>query len=358
MSVGVVMICHTALDRAAKVARFWAEGGGASVAIHVDAAVPTAAYEAMSHALADLGGVSFTPRYRCAWGTWSLVAAAQAGAEAILARDPDAGHVLLTSGACLPLRPVADLSDYLAAHPGTDFIESVTTADVEWTVGGLDAERFTLHFPFSWKSQRGLFDRYVDLQRRIGFQRRIPDGLTPHLGSQWWCLSRATLHAILTDPQRPRYDRYFRHVWIPDESYFQTMARRHSERIESRSLTLSRFDNLGKPYVFYDDHQKILHRSGCFVARKIWPRADLLYRSFLTADQVRSRAEPDPMPLERLFTAATERRRRGRPGLYMQSRFPKQDQENGKTFAPYSVFQGFAEVFEDFGGWLGRQISA
>ncbi len=351
------MLCHTALDRAAQVARFWAQGG-VCVAVHVDSAVATPAFEDMRRTLADLPWVIFTRRHRCGWGTWSLVAAAQAGAEAILQHAPDAGHVFLTSGACLPLRPVADLADYLSLHPGIDFIESVTTADAEWTVGGLDAERFTLRFPFSWKTQRTLFDRYVNLQRRLGLRRKIPDGIVPHLGSQWWCLSRATLTAILTDPNRPRYDRYFRHVWIPDESYFQTLARRHSSRIESRSLTLARFDDLGKPYVFYDDHQKVLRRSGCFVARKIWPQSELLYHTFLSPDLGRRNAEPDPLPLERLFNAATERRKRGRPGLYMQSRFPRQDQENGKTFAPYSLFQGFADVFEDFDTWLARHITA
>ncbi len=108
-------------------------------------------------------------------------------------------------------------------------------------------------------------------------RRRIPEGLHPHLGSQWWCLTRATLKAILRDPRRPEFDRFFRRVWIPDESYFQTLVRRHSICVESRSLTLAQFDGQGKPYVFYDDHGDILAQSGCFVARKIWPRATALY---------------------------------------------------------------------------------
>jgi hypothetical protein len=38
----------------------------------------------------------------------------------------------------------------------------------------------------------------------------------------------------------------------------------------------------------------------------------------------------------------------------MQSRFPNADWENGKTAAPYSVFQGFADVFENYDTWLGK----
>ena len=52
----------------------------------------------------------------------------------------------------------------------------------------------------------------------------MPEGLVPHMGSQWWCLTRQTLSAILQDPERAKYDSYFRKVWIPDESYFQTLC--------------------------------------------------------------------------------------------------------------------------------------
>lgn len=357
MTVGFIMMCHTALDRAAQVARYWASHG-APVVIHVDARVPAPDYDGLGRALADLDSVSFCKRFKCEWGTWSLVQAAQAGATQMLARHPEVGHVFLASGACLPLRPLNELTDYLAARPNTDFIESVTTAEVGWTVGGIDMERFTLRFPFSWKKQRRLFDAYVDFQRRIGFKRKIPGGIIPHLGSQWWCLSRATLAAILQDPDRAQHDRYFKRVWIPDESYFQSLARLYATNIESRSLTLSKFDYQGKPHIFYDDHLQLLRRSDCFVARKIWPKAEKLYATFLSDRPAESLAEPNPSKIDRLFSKAVERRTRGRPGLYMQSRFPRQDHENGKTSAQYSIFQGFSDLFENFEGWLAKYVGA
>ncbi len=358
MTVGFVMMCHTALDRAAQVARYWAENG-APVVIHVDRRVPPEPFNGLKQALGDLETVSFCARFKCEWGTWSLVQAAQAGAEQMLARHAEVQHVYLASGSCLPLRPVQELTAYLAARPFTDFIESVTTTEVGWTVGGIDLERFTLRFPFSWKKQRRLFDRYVEFQRRIGFRRRIPVGLVPHLGSQWWCLSRRTLSAILEDPERPAYDAYFKRVWIPDESYFQTLSRLYATAIESRSLTLSKFDYQGKPHIFYDDHLQLLRRSDCFVARKIWPRADRLYETFLSPrPSSETLAEPNPSKIDRLFSKAVERRTKGRPGLYMQSRFPLQDRENGKTSAPYSIFQGFTDIFENFEGWLSKYVGA
>ncbi|HHS88820.1 MAG TPA: glycosyl transferase [Rhodobacteraceae bacterium] len=352
MTVGIVMLVHGDLTRAEQVARHWAEHG-CPVVIHVDRQVPKAAFAAINENLADLGNVAFCGRHRVEWGTFSLVAAAQTGSTLMLERFPEVRHVYLASGSCLPLRPVEELVRYLAERPKTDFIESVTTRDVPWTIGGLDVERFTIRFPFAWKRHRRLFDGYVRLQRRLGVRRRIPEGLIPHLGSQWWCLTRQTLSAILEDPKRSSYDRYFSKVWIPDESYFQTLARLYSTKIESRSLTLSKFDFMGKPHVFYDDHLQLLRRSDCFVARKIWPHAEKLYSNFLSTDLSRLGAtEPNPGKIDKIFSKAVERRINGRPGMIMHSRFPKEGYETGKTSAPYSVFEGFSDLFEGFEDWL------
>ena len=354
MTVGIVMLCHTALDRAAQVARHWAERG-CPVVIHVDRRVKKAPYQKLIADLSDLQTIRFSERFACEWGTWGIVAATQAAATIMLRDFQQVRHVYLASGSCLPLRPVSELVAYLDARPRTDFIESVTTADVGWTIGGLDLERFTLRFPFSWRKNRRLFDAYVRLQRRVGFRRKIPKGIVPHLGSQWWCLTRQTLSAILEDPDRSLIDRYFRRVWIPDESYFQTLVRLYSVNVESRSLTLSKFDFQGKPHIFYDDHLQLLRRSDCFVARKIWPHASKLYRVFLTEEGAgQAAAEPNPGKIDRLFSKAVERRTKGRAGLYMQSRFPNENWENGKSAAPFSVFEGFSELFENFELWLGK----
>jgi hypothetical protein len=348
------MLCHTALDRAAQVARHWAMRD-CPVVIHVDVRVKRRPFDKLRADLADLPNIRFSGRHACEWGTWGIVGATQEATMIMLRDFLQVRHVYLASGSCLPLRPVDELVAYLDARPRTDFIESVTTEDVGWTIGGLDLERFTLRFPFSWRRQRRLFDGYVKLQRKIGFRRRIPPGLVPHLGSQWWCLTRQTLSAILDNPDRPEIDAYFRRVWIPDESYFQTLIRQVSSNVESRSLTLSKFDFQGKPHIFYDDHLQLLRRSDCFVARKMWPHADKLYQTFLSDDASKQAVgEPNPGKIDRLFAKAVERRTKGRAGLYMQSRHPNENWENGRTAAPYSVFEGFSELFDGFETWLGK----
>lgn len=356
MSLGVIMLVHADFARAAQLAIHWADRG-CPVVIHVDRKVRAKSYADFKDRLKDHPRVRFTDRVRVEWGTWSLVEATQIAATQILADFPDVRHVFLASGACLPLRPVEELQAYLDAHPRTDFIESVTTEEVNWTIDGLERERFTLRFPFSWRKNRKLFDRYTALQRAIGFKRRVPPEISPHLGSQWWCLTRQTLSAILDAPDRARMDRYFRKVWIPDEAYFQTLARRYSSNIESRSLTLAKFDVQGKPHIFYDDHLQLLQRSDCFVARKIWPRAAALFDHFLTleADQDRLK-EPNPGKIDRVFSRANARRAGGRPGLLNQGRMPAPHWDGAKTSAGYAVFSGFDDLYLDFETWLSRRI--
>jgi hypothetical protein len=356
VTLGFVLLVHTAFDRAEQVARYFA-ANGCPVIIHVDGKVKQRIFREFRNRFADEEMIRFCHRTRVEWGTWSLVKATQVATARLLNIFPEVRHVFLASGSCLPLRPVAELRDYLAEHPETDFIESVTTDQVTWAIDGLEEERFTLRFPFSWRKSRPAFDAYVRFQRRLRLKRRIPEGLSPHLGSQWWCLTRRTLETILNAPDRGRIETYFSRVWIPDESYFQTLARRFSNDIESRSLTLSKFDVRGKPHIFYDDHQPLLERSNCFVARKIWPRADRLYETFLDDSRPAiRRAEPNPGKIDRVFSKANERRGQGRVGLYSQGRFPAPGLENGLTCARYNVFCGLDDLFESFHPWLARRL--
>lgn len=95
------------------------------------------------------------------------------------------------------------------------------------------------------------------------------------------------------------------------------------------------------------------------MARKIWPEAKLLYDTYLDpATASAKRPEPSPGKIDRLFAKAVERRVKGRPGLYMQSRFPTRTRGGNRSAAPYGVFSGFADLFEDFHGWLAKATEA
>ena len=118
MSVGIVMLVHTAFDRAEQVVRHWS-AAGCPLVIHADKCVSRKEYNDFVKALADVPDVRFGKRHRCEWGTWGLVAATQCASQLMLDEFPDVRHVYLASGSCLPLRPVQELLDYLAERPHT-----------------------------------------------------------------------------------------------------------------------------------------------------------------------------------------------------------------------------------------------
>ncbi len=356
MKLAIAILANTHLNRVAALTRYL-HAQGLVVCVHVDAKVDDAAYRDLRASVPN--DVLFANRVECGWGEFSLVKAEIVMCQTIFLAHPDVTHVQLISGDTLPIQSTQDLLDFLADNPNTDFIESFTLADNNWIAGGLGIERFTLYFPFSWKRQRLVFDLWVSVQRKLGFKRQLPKGLQPYIGSQWWCLTRSTIERILSDPRKEEYDRFFNRSWIADESYFQSLVRKHSAKIDSRSLVLSRFDHQGKPVVFYDDHLDTLRAQPQFFARKIWPGAQGLYRGLLEAATYVRPATPTGQSLSDMISKATSRRKVGRKGLQMQSRAPNKWYEPYVvTAAPYSVHMGVSSVFPNIDEWLSQRTGS
>ncbi len=355
MTIGVVILAHEHLHRTRELAKAIASRR-VKVMIHVDAHVDDAAYADLKVSLSKNAHIDFADRVACEWGHFSLVRAGMGAAEKLLNRWNQVSHVVQISGSCLPVRPIDELSEFLERQQDRDFVESHPADDGDWVIDGLGRERFTLYFPFSWKRQRLLFDASVEVQRKLGITRKLPEGIEPHLGSQWWCLSKATLKGILNDPDLPKYNRFFAKCWIPDEGYVATLARKHSANLVNRSLTLSRFDDQGKPHLYYDDHGDLLQQTDHFFARKIWHGADGLYARFLKG---RGRAQTRPLDtdfgLDLLFERAWDRRCNGRQGRLTIGRFPAAAYETQpSTVRDYGAFVGFGHLFDGFETWLSR----
>ncbi len=353
MSVGMALMVHDHLPRAAALVRAL-QAAGCKIAIHVDAKVSDMAYDDFCQSLRPHENVVFAPRVRCEWGRFSLVQAQLLTAEALLKAFGDVSHVMQISGSCLPNRPLPELLAFLARHPDTDFIESVAVGGMNWIKGGLESERFSLYFPLSFTKHRRRFDALVWLQRKLKVQRKLPEGLVPHIGSQWWALTRATMTAILNDPARPQYDAFFKHSWIPDESYFQSLARKHSRTLKSRSLTYARFDFRGKPIMFYDDHARFIEHLDSFFVRKVWHGAEKLSTMLLDATRTPEPRNPDmAVAFQASIARAESRWLKGREGLFMQGRAPRLIDLN--TATTYTVLSGFDRIFKDLPSWLHKE---
>lgn len=266
--------------------------GECLVTVHYDRSSPPADFADIRRRYGENARVFLVEdRVRCGWGQFGLVDGTIRALRLLEASGKDYTHAYLVSCSCWPIRPLVELKRFLDHNSGTDFIES---HDERWMTGGLRQERYTLRHPFSFARQRGLFEASVRLQRRLGIKRKIPAGLTPRYGSQWWCLRRETIVRILgwVDENPAGYD-FYRQVWIPDETFFQTIVHALGGAVAPGYIpTLYTFNVHGKPVVYYDDHLAWLQQQPHFFARKVAQSAERCRSALSTRAALPHTAEP------------------------------------------------------------------
>ena len=277
-TIAFILLCHKDPEIVIRQARRLA-GQGDCIAVHFDARAGADAFAQIRAGLAETPNVVFpTRRVRCGWGEWSLVQATLNTLEAALDRFPQATHFYMLSSDCAPIKPAAHVHAMLDARD-VDYIESFDYTHSDWIRTGLKEERLIYRHLFNERNQRRLFYASLDMQKRLRLARRIPEDIDVQIGSQWWCLRRATVERIL-DFTRQRRDvmRFFRTTWIPDETFFQTLVRHlvPETEIVPRPLTFLMFTDYGMPVTFYNDHYDLLVGQDYLFARKISPEASRL----------------------------------------------------------------------------------
>ena len=239
---------------------------GDAVAIHFDANAPKAEFERLKAGLAGNPLVVFPKRrVKCGWGEWSLIAATLEALKAAVSEFPRATHFYLLSGDCMPIKTAEHIHAYIEDRDA-DFIESFDFYDNDWIKTGFKEERLIYRHWFNERTQAMRFYASFNLQKRLGITREPPVGLQMMIGSQWWCLRRQTVEAILElIAEDPKIIRFFKTTWIPDETL-----------IECRTLTFLMFSDYGMPVTFYNDHFDMLMAQDFLFARKISPEATVL----------------------------------------------------------------------------------
>jgi core-2/I-Branching enzyme len=213
-------------------------------------------------------------RYRCYWGRFGIVEAALSCARESLGLALPFDHAFLLSGQDYPIKSLTHVRSFLHDHAGTEFIESFPADEPNrWTEaqGAHNALNRVLHWTISFRS------RHI----QIKWKRRFPFGYRPHGGSMWWCLTRECI--VYIDRfirENPSYTRYFRTVFIPDESFFQSIISNSPfrARIVSDDLRYADWENPNPLYprtLDSDDFERLMS-SPKLIARKFDERSEAL----------------------------------------------------------------------------------
>jgi hypothetical protein len=274
--VAFILLCHKNPAAIVQQAEQLTAAGD-YIAIHFDASASAKDYHAISQALADNANVTFAKRrVKCGWGEWSLVQATLHAVEAAVNTFPRATHFYMVSGDCMPIKS-AGFAHQMLDQNDVDYIESHDFFDSNWIKTGFREERLIYRHYFNERTQKRRFYTALEVQKRSGITRKVPQDLQIMIGSQWWCLRRQTIEAVLEFAQQRRdVMRFFRTTWIPDETFFQTLVRHlvPSREIENRTLTFLMFSDYGMPITFHNDHYDLLLGQGSLFARKISAHAE------------------------------------------------------------------------------------
>lgn len=215
----------------------------AVVFIHYDKRSPQSEWAFLRGTFAEAENVRFVARHACRWGDFGIVAATLQLIFELVASGLSYDYANLISGADYPIKSETAIREFLRAHYPAEHIEA-----------------FDLSLPNRWSRQRG---RYSDIGRYYHYHlwfrsrafslfRRSARSMPPLFGgSQWWCLTRACVEYVADYvKKRPTYAGYYRHTFIPDESFFNTLVANSpfSDRITSSDLVFSIWDRPAPPF--------------------------------------------------------------------------------------------------------------
>ncbi len=273
--IAFILLCHKDPEAViAQAERLTAMGD--YISIHFDARAKQAHFDTIHAALSDNPSVAFAARrLKCGWGEWSLVEATLQAVMAAVRKFPRATHFYMLSGDCMSIKS-ADYAHAFLDAEDVDYIESFDFFESDWIKTGMKGDRLHYRHFLNERKHKMLFYASHAVQKRLGLRREIPADVQVMIGSQWWCLRRRTIEAILDFvAARPDVVRFFRTTWIPDETFFQTLVRHlvPDHEIRTRTLTFLIFTDYGMPVTFYNDHYDLLLSQDYLFARKISPGA-------------------------------------------------------------------------------------
>lgn len=334
--IAFILLCHKdpeAIISQAK--RLTAKGD--YISIHFDARSKQEHFNRIKKKLAHNPNVTFArKRLKCGWGEWSLVEASLLAVEAAVRDFPRATHFYMLSGDCMSIKSAQYAHDFLD-NEHVDFIESFDFFTSDWIKTGMKGDRLFYRHWFNERTQKFLFYASVNIQRRFGLSRKIPDDLQMMIGSQWWCLRRRTVEWILDFcKQRTDVMRFFKTTWIPDETFFQTLVPHlvPEHEIRTRTLTFLMFTDYGMPVTFYNDHYDLLLSQDYLFARKISPGALELKRrlgDLYANDEAEFKISNEGTGLFRFLTG------RGRIGRRFSPRFWETESTLGRDRELYII---------------------
>lgn len=264
MNIAYIILTHRYPEQLARLVRTL-NSEGTSFFIHVDQRSQDCYLQA-SQLLAGLPNVHFVKRYACHWGHPNLVRAALSGLESIVDSRTPFDYAVLLSGQDYPIKSPDAIANFFEQHNGHQFMSYFAVEGFNpWT-----------DMPFPWNSRTRIEYWHLVVRSRmfhIPIRRQLPYGYVPYIGYQWWAFSKEAVEYILGFVRsHPAFVKFFNHVYIPDELFFQSLLLNSPLRytVVNNDLRFVDWDNPNPnvPATLNVDYFEQLRQSECLFARK------------------------------------------------------------------------------------------
>lgn len=166
------------------------------------------------------------------WGGFSMIEASLALLEYAKVKYSEADYFILISGVDYPIRNSSYLDNLLSEQK-----EYIDIAPIP--VPYKPKERYEYYYfdydrrNLKFYNPKFLFEVFL---KKIGFKRNTP--FQVYVGSQWFALTGKCIDYILKAVKEDsRYVKYFRHVLVPDEAFFQTIVA-HSPFVDNVATSI------------------------------------------------------------------------------------------------------------------------
>jgi hypothetical protein len=263
--IAYFILCHKAPEQVIRLIERLQESNSFFI-VHIDSRAAAQVRRTLEEYSARATNVVFSERHRCYWGRIGIVRATVACIRKAIQLGLPFDYAFLLSGEDYPIKSTDHVKRFLSKNSGKEFIESFAfDKPNRWSRHG--GSYNPLNRVLFWT----LFFRSKHIQ--IKWQRRFPLGFKPHLGSQWWCLSKECIEYLNTFIARnPKYVRYFNWVFIPDECFFQSILSNspYARKIAGDGIRYADWENPNPNYprtLMISDLEK-LRESPALFARK------------------------------------------------------------------------------------------
>ena len=176
--------------------------------VHVDKRSGVGLQTEIQDFLSSFANASLLKSQSILWGGYSMVDAELRGIEELLKISSEWEFFINLSAQDFPLKSQTHIQDFLSRNRGNDFISVANQSKLR---------------PDTLSRIENYCIEFANRILRIPIKRLYLRGVTPQIGSQWMILSRKFCEFVCYSPEVERFKRFYRHTFISDEGFFQTV---------------------------------------------------------------------------------------------------------------------------------------